>query len=76
MNWCTSINNSEIVSILLYFSYNNFGYIYGRKAMVQGNLTITMDDDGENKTQHAMTEGNTILMNNNNMISMSNNTSN
>jgi hypothetical protein len=44
--------------------------------MVQGNLTITMDDDGENKTQYAMTEGNTILMNNTNMIFMSNNTSN
>jgi hypothetical protein len=44
--------------------------------MVQGNLTITMDDDDENKTQHAMIEGNTILMNNNNMISMSHNTSN
>lgn len=44
--------------------------------MVKGNLTITMDDDGENKTQHAMTEGNTILMNNNNMISMSHSTSN
>ena len=64
------------MSILLYFSYNNFGYIYGRKAMVQGNLTITMDDDDENKTQHAMTEGNTILMNNNNMTSISHNTSN
>ncbi len=35
------------------------------------NLTITMDDSSENKTQHVMTQGNTILMNNNNITSVS-----
>ena len=53
-----------------YLSKNSLGYIYSRKAMVE-NLTITMDDSSENKTQHVMTQGNTILMNNNNITSVS-----
>ena len=44
--------------------------------MIRGNLIITMDDSGENKTLHALTEGNTTLMINNNMISMSSSASN
>ncbi len=45
-------------------------------AMVQENLTRTMDVDGENKTQHVMTEGNPTLMINDNMTSVASGISN
>jgi len=70
------VNNLRTISILSILATIALVTSSVSTVMAQENMTMTIEDGGENMTYGAMTEGSTTMMNDNNVTSISNSTTN